>query len=472
MKPVFKKITSFITLSLLLTAAPLHAQFADNNGMRHERSDGYVTPNEPLVLEKLDKWKDLKFGVIFHWGLYSVPGIMESWLLCGEDVDWIQRPANMTYEEYKNWYWGHKETFNPTAFDPAGWADIMKRGGMKYMVFTTKHHEGFCMFDTKQTDFSIMNGPFGKDPRANIAKHVFDAFRDKGFMIGAYFSKPDWHSDYYWWRRYPTSDRNVNYKPQNHPEQWKKFQDFTFNQIEELMTGYGPIDILWLDGGQVQPRFNQDIKMDRISAMARSHQPGLIVVDRTVKGEFENYQTPEGEVPATQLDIPWETCMPMHGWGWRAEGEYKSSKKIIATLIEVVAKGGNLLLGVGPTPMGTIDNDARERVDNVGKWLEKNGEGIYNTVNARNYNDGKMWFTQNKDGNTLYAFYALDDDDALPSTIEWTGNIPEGNKVKLLGDGRSLKCTVKDGKVSVKLPGNIDRGTSLGLSFKAKAEND
>lgn len=120
--------------------------------------------------------------------------------------------------------------------------------------------------------------------------------------------------------------------------------------------------------------------------------------------------------------------------------------------------------------MGTIDNDARERVENVGKWLEKNGEGIYNTVNARNYNDGKIWFTRNKDRNTLYAFYALDDDDALPSTIEWTGNIPEGNKVKLLGDGRSLKCTVKDGKVSVKLPGNIDRGTSLGLSFKAKAE--
>ena len=150
----------------------------------------------------------------------------------------------------------------------------------------------------------------------------------------------------------------------------EKFQDFTFNQIEELMTGYGPIDILWLDGGQVQPRFNQDIKMDRISTMARSHQPGLIVVDRTVKGEFENYQTPEGEVPETQLDIPWETCMPMHGWGWRAEGEYKSSKKIIATLIEVVAKGGNLLLGVGPTPLGTIDADACERVENVGKWLD------------------------------------------------------------------------------------------------------
>lgn len=442
-----------------------NAQFADNNGMRHERSDGYVTPDDQQVLDKLDKWQDLKYGVIFHWGLYSVPGIIESWPLVGEDVDWIKRPESMTYEEFKQWYWGHKDTFNPIAFAPEEWADIMKRGGMKYMVFTTKHHEGFCMFDTKTTDFSIMNGPFGKNPRANIAKHVFDAFRDQGFMIGAYFSKPDWHSDYYWWRRFPTRDRNVNYNPDNHPEQWQKFQEYTYNQIEELMTGYGPIDILWLDGGQVQKRFNQDIRMDRIAAMGRSHQPGLIVVDRTVKGEFENYQTPEGEVPDKQLDIPWETCMPMYGWGWRSEGTYKSSNKIIATLIEVVAKGGNLLLGVGPTPLGTIDEQAQDRVLSVGKWLDKNGEGIYGTVNAEHYNDGNVWFTKSKDGKTMYAFYAVDDDQQLPDVIEWSVNVPAGKKVRMLHNGQALKCNMADGKVSVRLPRNIDRNASLGMAF-------
>lgn len=454
--------------AVALSTPGAYAQFADNNGMRHERSDGYVAPTDPQVLAKLDKWKDLKYGVIFHWGLYSVPGIMESWVLCGEDLDWINRPETMNYEEYKNWYWGHNETFNPIAFDPAKWADIMKQGGMKYMVFTTKHHEGFCMFDTKETDFSIMHGPFGKNPKANIAKHVFDAFRDKGFMIGAYFSKPDWHSDYYWWRRYPTKDRNVNYNVDFHPEQWKKFQDFTYNQIQELMTGYGDIDILWLDGGQVQPRFKQDIKMDKIAAMARSHQPGLIVVDRTVKGEFENYQTPEGEVPDKQLDIPWETCMAMNGWGWRAEGQYKSTKRIISTLIEVVAKGGNLLLGVGPTALGTIDEAATDSVLTIGKWLESNGEGIYNTVTVPHYNDGNVWFTSDKQGNTIYAFYAVKDGETLPETIEWTENIPVGNSVKLLQNGKKLKCNVKNGRVSVRLPKDLDRNKSIGLSFPTK----
>lgn len=461
--------TLSVTLLSLCSAAGANAQFADNNGMRHERSDGYVAPDDPAVIEKLDRWKDLKFGVIFHWGLYSVPGIMESWTLCGEDVDWINRPESMTYEEYKQWYWGHKETFNPTAFDPASWAEIMKDAGMKYMVFTTKHHEGFCMFDTKETDFSIMNGPFGKDPRANVAKHVFDAFRDKDFMIGAYFSKPDWHSDYYWWRRYPTRDRNVNYDTAQHPEQWKKFQDFTYNQIQELMTGYGDIDILWLDGGQVAPKYNQDIRMDRIAAMARSHQPGLIVVDRTVKGEFENYQTPEGEVPDTQLDIPWETCMPMHGWGWRAEGSYKSPQKVIATLIEVVAKGGNLLLGVGPTPTGIIDQDMKSRLKTIGQWLDKNGDGIYNTVTAGHYNDGNVWFTKSKTGNTMFAFYAVSDGETVPEVIEWSGNIPSDSKVRLLYNGQTLKCTVAGDKVSVRLPRNIDRNNSLGFSFNNRS---
>lgn len=124
-------------------------------------------------------------------------------------------------------------------------------------------------------------------------------------MIGAYFSKPDWHSEYYWWPFYPTKDRNVNYNIARHPDRWEKFCQFTYNQINELTNGdYGNVDILWLDGGQVAPGNNQDIHMDKIAAMARKNQPGLIVVDRTVKGEFENYQTPEGEVPATQLIFP------------------------------------------------------------------------------------------------------------------------------------------------------------------------
>lgn len=439
-------------------------------GMRHERSDGYVWPTDSQVLQKLEQWQDLKFGVIIHWGLYSVPGIMESWNLCGEDLDWIKRPADMTYEEYKQWYWGLKDALNPVKFNPDSWAELMAEGGMRYVVFTTKHHEGFCMFDTRQTDFSIMNGPFGKDPRANIALEVFNAFRKKDFMIGAYFSKPDWHSEYYWWPYLPTPDRNVNYSIKRHPDRWEKFCQFTYNQIEELMSGYGNIDILWLDGGQVAKRwFDQDIHMDKIAAMAREHQPGLIVVDRTVKGEFENYQTPEGEIPDKQLDVPWETCMGMNGWGWRSEGEYKPLKHILASLVEVVAKGGNFLLGVGPNGEGVFDDKAVEMVKTIGQWMKKNGKAIYGTRTTPHYNDGNIWFTADKNGKRMYAIYALPEgQEQVPEIIEWTTHLPKGRKVTLVANGRKLKCQVDGNRVKVWLPADVDRTASMAMMFDAE----
>lgn len=464
-----KKLIIIISLfAICLTSlGQLDAQM---EGMKHERSDGYVWPSDPLVLNKIKEWQDLKFGVIIHWGLYSVPGIMESWNLCGEDLDWIQRTPGMTYEEYKNWYWGIKDSFNPVKFNPDAWADLMHKGGMKYLVFTTKHHEGFSMFDTKESDFSIMNGPFGSNPKANVTKHIFDAFRKKDFMIGAYFSKPDWHSDYYWWRYLPTPNRNVNYSIKKHPERWEKFQQFTFNQIQELMTGYGDIDILWLDGGQVAKRNNQDIRMDKIAAMARQHHPGMLVVDRTIKGEYENYQTPEGEIPHTQLDIPWETCMGMNGWGWQRDDRWmKSLNKIIASLIEVVAKGGNYLLGFGPTGEGEFDQKQTESILAIGKWLDVNGKAIYATRPTKHYNDGNVWFTADKNGRTMYAIYALPDKQKeTPQVIEWTTNIPLKNKVTLLQNGRRVKCEVDGNKVKIHLPKDIDRKSSMAFSFEVK----
>ena len=132
------------------------AQEAPVQGFVHEQSsaDGYVWPTDQAVLDKLDKWQDKKFGVLFHWGLYSVPGIVESWSICSEDVDWIGRKVNLPYDEYKKWYFNLKDSLNPVDFNPEQWADIMDRAGMKYMVFTTKHHDGFCTFDSKLTDFT------------------------------------------------------------------------------------------------------------------------------------------------------------------------------------------------------------------------------------------------------------------------------------------------------------------------------
>ena len=148
----------------------------------------YFPPQDPLVKAKLERWRDLKFGMIIHWGIYSVPGIVESWSICSEDVDWIPRDSTLDYNEYKKWYWGLSERFNPTQFDPNQWADVAQKAGMKYVVFTTKHHDGFALFDTKYSDYSIAKGPFKDNPKADAARYVFEAFRSHNMMVGAYFS--------------------------------------------------------------------------------------------------------------------------------------------------------------------------------------------------------------------------------------------------------------------------------------------
>ncbi|WP_317040432.1 alpha-L-fucosidase [Hymenobacter coccineus] len=243
-----KKVT--LALALLAAASALPAR-AQQQGI-HQQSTEYEAPTDPLVQQKLDHWQDQKFGLILHWGLYAVPGIIESWTICSED--WIERDSTVAYEDYKKHYWDYSKQFNPTQFNPEQWASVAKKAGMRYLVFTTKHHDGFNMFDTKESDFKISNGPFKDNPRADVAKYVFDAFRKQGFMIGAYFSKPDWHSQDFWWSKYATPNRNVNYDIKKYPWRWKKYQDFTYNQIGELMHNYGSVDILWLDGGWVRPK--------------------------------------------------------------------------------------------------------------------------------------------------------------------------------------------------------------------------
>lgn len=439
-------------------------------GFVHEQSQGYVWPEEEDVLEKLDEWQDQKFGVLFHWGLYSVPGIVESWSICSEDVDWIPRDSTMSYVDYKKWYWGLSEKFNPINFNPDQWSDVMEKAGMKYAIFTTKHHDGFNMFDTKQTNFSITNGPFKNHPKADVAKYVFEAFREKNFMVGAYFSKPDWHSQYYWWDYFATPNRSVNYKIERHPERWEKFKNFTYNQIEELMSNYGELDILWLDGGWVEPG-RQDIDMDRIATMTRQHQSDIMIVDRTIRGKYENYQTPERSVPEAQLPIPWESCIPLSSdWGWIPDAKFKTPAEVIALLIEVTAKGGNLLLGVGPTPDGIIQPEVEAILSEVGSWLKNNGKGIYNTRITENYNSNDVWFTADKDQKTIYALYIPSEETNYPSYIEWEGNNPvKGAKVTLLQNGKRVKWETKNNKTRITLP-KIKNNANLPLVFSFATE--
>lgn len=460
-------INLFLAAASVILPDCLYAQ--EVQGFVHEQSDesSYVVPSDKAVLDKLEEWKDRKFGVLIHYGLYSLPGIVESWSICSEDVDWITRKENLPYDAYKKWYWSLSEKLNPTDFNPDAWADIMKEAGMKYMIFTTKHHDGFCLFDSQYTDFSIANGPFATDPRKDMAAHVFRSFADRGFLTGCYFSKPDWHCEWYWNPEFATPNRHNNYKKERHPDWWKNYTDFTSSQIRELLSGrYGKMDILWLDGGW---ETGDTFGLDSILADARGGlHPGLISVDRSIGGRNENYTTPERGIPEHQLLDPWESCIPLsNDWGWVPDAPYKSPEKVIALLTEIVAKGGCFVLGIGPTAQGTIEPEAEWRLREIGNWLKTNGEAIYGTRPTPVYNHGNTWFTASKDGKTVYAIHIPAENGTISEKIAWEGNIPAG-KVVLLDGNRTLPCRVgKDGKVEVTLPKGIASAPAA-MKFRVK----
>ena len=422
-----------------------------------DKGNEYEWPADSLVAAQLRTWQDLKFGILLHWGLYSVPGIVESWSIC--DEDWIRRDTTRTYDQYKRWYWSLADSLRPTSFSPNQWAEVAQAAGMRYMLFTTKHHDGFCLFDSHETDFSLAHHA-GLD----ALKPVLQAFRQRGMMTGTYFSKPDWHAQTYWWDVYPTKGRNVNYPIDQYPDRWHRFQQFTYAQIEEILSRYGRVDILWLDGGWVCAANHQDIDMPRIAQMARHHQPGIIIVDRTIHGPYENYRTPERTVPDTLLPYPWESCIPLSDdWGWVPRPRWKSAQQVVNLLIEVVAKGGNLVLGVGPTADGLIEPEAETRLRQIGRWLQRNGSAIYNTrplegapLPNGDSTGGRLWFATSKDGHMVYALLALPEGSTVPKTVEWHGIHPRRNApVRLLATGQRLKWRERNGSIEVVLPRNL-----------------
>jgi alpha-L-fucosidase len=466
------KAPTFFRLFILTTLVV----FSFSSNAQHKE---YYPDPDTAIQHRLEEWQDLKFGLLMHWGAYSQWGIVESWSICPEDLSWAtggrKKGVADSYYDYLKQYEALKTTFNPTKFNPEKWAAAAKNAGMKYVVFTTKHHDGFCMFDSKYTDYKITDKdcPFSTNPRSNVAKEIFSAFRKENFWTGAYFSKPDWHSDYYWWKQFPQSDRNCNYSIQKHPDQWKKFVDYTHNQINELMSDYGKMDILWLDGGWVRKKTgeeikeelsdtmennrwarnpqSQDIDMPRLVKEARAKQPKLIVVDRAVPGEQQNYLTPEQHIPENGLPYPWETCMTMAtSWSYVPNDTYKPANEIIEKLVDIVSKGGNYLLNIGPGPDGELDPNAYQRLKEIGSWMKLNGEAIYGTRMSKAFGEGdNIRFTQSKDGKTQYIFlFNFPEEKVTLSKI----SLSKKAKLQLLGSKKKIDWKKTSGGVELKIP--------------------
>lgn len=372
----------------------------------NEQTDQETYTELPSYLKnKLEWFKDQKLGVIFHWGLYAVAGIVESWQLSKED-EWARgdHPWRNDVYELREDYWGLNHSFNPYKFQPDEWAKICQEAGFRYMLFTTKHHDGFTMYDTQYSDYKVTKSPcpFAQNNQSDIFGEVVNAFRSRGIHAGAYYSKPDWHSPLYWVPDEDPKGRHASYDPKKNPKRWEEYNRFVHDQLVEICQNYGDLDILWLDGGWVNTG-NEQLAMDQIAKDVRQTQKDLLIVDRTIGGLYENYVTPERKIPETPPKKAWESNIPIaDNWGFCPNDNYKSFEEILDAIIQVVALGGNIILGVGPKPDGSLPKESVAILKQLGQWLDIFGEGIYETRPSE-IQTPQGWYLTKK-GNIFYAF--------------------------------------------------------------------
>ncbi len=344
-------------------------------------------------------WHSAKFGMFIHWGVYSVYGRHE----------WVMEMEGIPATEYEK----TARLFNPKPNAARDWARLAKRAGMKYMVMTTKHHEGFCLFDTKTTSYCAPKQGPGRD----LVKEYVDAARAEGLRVGFYYSLMDWH--------HPDGARSSENEAAR-----RRFVDYIHTHIRELMTNYGKIDILWYD--VAWPLDTKGWESEKMNEMVFKLQPDIIVNNRNkLDGDFS---TPEQQITAAANGRAWESCMTMNdSWGYhKADDNWKTPRTIIRNLITCSHDGGNYLLNIGPKPDGSIPEESTRILTTVGQWLDKNGASIYETQNC---NPRRCRFGSfSRKGNTLFLHVAY-----WPgSTVSIAGLMNKVQSASLLATGQKV----------------------------------
>ena len=321
-------------------------------------------------------WTEARFGMFIHWGLYALPARHE----------WVRSRERMDDEAYARYF----ERFDPDLYDPRAWARAARQAGMKYFIVTTKHHDGFCLWDSGLTDYKVTRTPHGKD----VIRPLVEAMRAEGLRVGFYHSLLDWHHpDYTVDVHHPMRD-DPGFVAEANGRDMGRYAEYLYGQVRELLTGYGRVDTLFLDYSFPGPggKGRNEWRSERLLAMIRELQPGIVVNDRLdlldVPGGWD-YRTPEQFLPREGVSVngrpvPWETCQTFSGsWGYhRDESTWKSARQLIAMLVETVGKGGNFLLNVGPTARGSFDDRATDRLRSIGAWMDTNGRSIHGCTRA------------------------------------------------------------------------------------------
>ena len=342
----------------------------------HHEPVNYMNETKEAKDARMEWWREARFGMFIHWGLYAVPA--GEWKGETNHGEWIRTTAEIPIDEYDKF----REQFNPVNFDAQKWVRMAKDAGMKYIVITSKHHDGFCLFDSKQTDFDVMSTPFKRD----ILKELSEACQSDGIKMCWYHSIMDWHHPDYLPRRGWETNRPAEGADLN------RYIKYMKSQLEELTSHYGKIGVLWFDG-EWEETWTHEYGVDLYNYV-RNLQPDIIINNRVDNGRSGmagmtreggyagDFGTPEQEIPATGMPgMDWETCMTMNDhWGYNKYNDnWKSTTDLIRKLADIASKGGNFLLNVGPKADGTFPEESIIRLKEIGEWMGKNGEAIYET---------------------------------------------------------------------------------------------